>query len=88
MIDPAVPGAVAVIVNEGPPLLVFAAMPLLRVTAQLSSAPAVDGNVPQLTVLMPLTAVTAVATTPVGNCSLIVADVPDVLPPLLPRVKV
>ncbi len=88
VIVPAVPGAVAVIVNEGPPVLVLAAMPLLRLAVQLSNAPAVEGNVPQLTVLIPLTALTAVATTPAGSCSLIVAVVPDVLPPLLPSVSV
>ena len=57
-------GAVVVIVNVAVP---FCARPLESVTEQLSSAPALEGNVPQLTAETPAPAVTAVATTPAGS---------------------
>ena len=86
--DPAVPGAVAVIVNWAAPLAALAARPLVNVTVQVSRAPAVEGSVPQFTEVTPVPAVAAVATTPVGNWSFTVAEVPDVVPPLLPRPSV
>ncbi len=84
MIAPAVAGAVALTVKAAVAPL---ARPLLRVTLQLSNAPALEGRLPQLTALTPLPAVTAVATTPAGSWSLRLALVPLVKSPLLPMVS-
>ena len=83
--DPAEPGAVAVIVNCAVPFAALAARPLLSVTEHDSSAAADEGSVPQFTLDTPVPALTAVAMTPVGSWSLTVADVPEVVPPLFPR---
>ena len=88
MIAPALAGAVAVMVNAAVPLAAPAANALDNVTEQESVAPAEEGNVPQLTADTPVPAVTAVATTPEGNFSDTVAEVPEAVPPLLPRPKV
>ena len=65
--EPAEPGAVAVIVNWAAPLAALAARPLLSVTAHDSSAPALDGRVPQFTDVTPVPAVAVVAMTPAGS---------------------
>jgi hypothetical protein len=83
VIEPAEEGAAAVIVNAAVPLVALAASPLLRVTVQVSSAPA-EFKFVQLTDDTPVPAVAAVAVMPVGSWSFTVADVPDVVPPLLP----
>jgi hypothetical protein len=88
VILPADDGAVAVIVNAAVPVDAPDASPDDKVTAQLNSAPADDGNVPQLTALTPVPAVTAVATTPAGNWSSTVVLVPEVEPPPLPSPNV
>src|SRR6266567_4197120 len=82
--DPAEDGAVVVIVNAAVPLLAPAAKPLESVTVQLNNAPA-EFRFVQLTELTPVPAVAAVAVTPAGSWSFTVADVPDAVPPLLPR---
>jgi len=64
VIDPAVAGAVAVIVKAAVPPV---AIPLAVVTVHVSSAPAADGNEPQLAPVAPAPAATAVATTPAGS---------------------
>ena len=84
VIEPPVLGAVAVMLNDAVPAL---DKPLVRVTVQVRAAPAADGRLPQLTPDTPLPAVTAVATTPAGKASLIVAEVPLVAVPLLPKVR-
>ena len=88
MIVPALEGAVANKVNAAVPVLVEAPKALLSVTVQVSNAPALDGRLPQFTALTPVPAVTDLATTPAGSCSLMVADKPLAVPPLLPRPKV
>ena len=81
--DPAVDGALVVMVNAAVPLEAFAARPLLSVTVQVSRAPA-EFRFVQLTEETPVPAVAAVAETPEGSWSFTVAEVPDVVPPLLP----
>lgn len=88
VILPALEGAVANKVKAAVPAEVDAPSALLRVTVQVSSAPALEGRLPQLTLLTPVPAVTDLATTPDGNCSFTVADRPLAVPPLLPRPKV
>ena len=64
-----------------------AGIPADKVTEHVSTAPAAEGMVPQLTKEMPDTAVTAVATAPAGKRSLTVSDVPEMVPPLLPSAR-
>ena len=71
------------IVNVAVPFEALAASPLLRVTVQVRSAPA-EFRFVQLTEETPVPAVAAVAVTPEGSWSLTVAEVPVVVPPLLP----
>ena len=85
MIEPPVLGAVVVIVNAAVP---FCARPLVNVTVHVSNAPALDDNVPQLTADTPEPAATAVATTPAGNWSFSVTDVPEVVCPVFVIVSV
>ncbi len=66
----------------------FWARPLVNVTAQVSKSPADDGKVPQLTADTPEPAATAVATTPAGNWSFSVTDVPEVVCPVFVIVSV
>ena len=82
--EPAEEGAVVVMVNATVPLLAPAARPLDSVTVQFNNAPA-ELRFVQLTELTPVPAVAAVAVTPAGSWSFTVADVPDAVPPLLPR---
>lgn len=86
--DPELEGAVAEIVKAAVPVLAPGASPALNVTEQVSVAPAVEGKEPQLTLLTPVPAVTAVATTPAGNLSFTVALVVEVVPPEFPRPNV
>ena len=88
MIAPADDGAVAVTVNAAVPGAAPEAIALDKVTVHVSVAPAADGKLPQSTDVTPVPALTAVATTPAGSTSFTVADVPDVVPPLLPRPRV
>ncbi len=85
MIEPAVLGAVAVIVKDAVP---FFAIPFASVTLQVSNAPAPDGKGPQLTDETPEPLITAVATTPAGSWSLTVAEVPVLFCPEFPSVIV
>lgn len=85
---PVVAGAVAVMVKAFVPLAALAASPLDRVTVQVSVAPGAEGRVPQLTLETPVPTATAVATTSVGSTSLTVAEVPEMVPPLLPNPRV
>ena len=82
--EPAKEGAVVVMVNATVPLLAPAARPPDSVTVQLNNAPA-ELRFVQLTELTPVPAVAAVAVTLAGSWSFTVADVPDAVPPLLPR---
>ena len=75
-------------VKAAVPVAVEAPSALPSVTVQVSVAAAAEGNVPQFTLLTPVPAVTAVATTPAGSFSFTVADSPLAVPPLLPRPKV
>lgn len=86
--DPALAGAVAVMVKAAVPSAEPAARPLDKVTVQVSVAPAAEGRLPQLTLETRVPLVTAVATTPEGSTSLTVTEVPEVMPPLLPRPRV
>jgi hypothetical protein len=61
--------------------------PEARVTEQVSVAPA-EFRLVQVTAETPEPAVAAVATTPAGSFSATVAEVPEVVEPLLPRVRV
>ena len=88
VIAPADAGAVAVTLKAAVPVAAFAASPEASVTVHVSVAPAADGKLPQSTDVTPVPALTAVATTPAGSTSFTVADVPDVVPPLLPRPSV
>jgi hypothetical protein len=81
--DPAEDGAVVVIVKAAVPFEALAASPLVSVTVQVSRAPA-EFRFVQLTDETPVPAVAAVAVTPEGSWSLTVAEVPEVVPPLLP----
>jgi hypothetical protein len=84
VIDPADDGGVTVIVNCAVPFAAPAASPLLRVTVHVRRAPA-EFRFVQLTDDTPVPAVAAVAVAPDGSWSETVADVPEVVPPLLPR---
>jgi hypothetical protein len=83
VIDPAEDGAVVVIVKLAAPFEALPASPLLSVTVQISSPPA-ELRFVQLTEETPVPAVAAVAVTPEGSWSFTVADVPELVPPLLP----
>ena len=85
---PAPDGALTVILKAAVPVALEAAIALLRVTVQVSSAPALEGKLPQLTAETPVTPAADRAITPAGSCSLMVADRPLAVPPLLPRPKV
>ena len=85
---PALAGDVAVSVKAAVPVALDAANALLSVTVQLSVAPVAEGKVPQSTLLTPVPGVTALASTPAGSFSDIVADSPLAVPPLLPKPKV
>jgi hypothetical protein len=85
---PADDGDVAVMVNFAVPFAAPAASPLDNPTVHVNSAPLDEGSPPQFTLLTPAPAVIAVATTPVGNWSFTVADVPEVAPPPFPRLMV
>src|SRR2546426_8920905 len=82
--DPAEEGGVVVRVNGAVPLRAPAAKPLDSVTVQLNKAPA-EFRFVQLRELTRVPAVAAVAVTPAGSWSFTVADVPDAVPPPLPR---
>ena len=88
VILPAELGAVAVRLKAAVPAGADETSALDKVTLQLSKAPAADGKEPQLTALTPVPGVTAVATTPAGNCSEMRADVPEAEPPEFPRPNV
>ena len=79
---------VVVSVKAAAPFAAPAARPELSVTVQVKVAPAAEGKLPQLTLLTPVPALTAVAVTPAGSFSEIVALRPDTVPPLLPRPRV
>ncbi len=72
MIEPAVLGAVALIVNDAVPLC---AKPLERLTVHVRRPVPVQ----LLTELTPLPTVTELAVTPLGSRSFTVTDVPEVV---------
>lgn len=86
--EPALVGAVAVMVKADVPLAELDAMPAVKVTLQVNFAPGSEGKLPQFNVATLVLRVTAVAITPAGSCSLTVTLVPEVAEPLLPSLIV
>lgn len=86
--EPALEGAVAVMVKADVPLAELDAMPAVKITLQVNFSPGADGKVPQSSAATLVLRVTAVAITPAGNCSLTVTLVPEVAEPLLPSLIV
>jgi hypothetical protein len=84
VIEPAEPGAVAVTVKLA---VLDEVRPADSVTEQVRVAPA-ELRLVQVTPDTPEPAVAAVAVTPAGSFSATVAEVPEVVEPLLPRVRV
>ena len=85
---PTLAGAIALIVKAAVPVGAPDTKPDDSVTLQFKVAPAADGRVPQLTALTPAPTDTEFATTPAGSASEIRADVPDTVPPSLPKPSV